>query len=276
LSRLIAFGSSQPTLTAHALYPFRNLFRGKAHEGPYSWGLALTRPPDEIEHKRRPMQLDELDLFETVQHWHPEYGLAHIQVTREQRAPGDIAPFRYRNWFFTMLGGSSRHALVRQWLQSSIKGDLRWNIPGNTEQELVFHLFLVFLKETCQLGACAPDPRAVASALAQTYRNWRQFARDIEAESIPAVLSVTNGRFLMTFCSQDDIGGYRHVQGIHDPCPYCRDHIHREDRENTHPLLETLLVVGDLGTRPSQVGLTPIPRETVLFYQHDHLEWLPV
>jgi hypothetical protein len=276
LSRVIAFGSSHPALTAHALYPYRNLFRRKAHEGPHSWGLSLTRPPDEIEHKRRPMQLDELDLYETIQHWHPEYGLAHLRVTQEQCPPGDIAPFRYRNWFFSMLGGSSRHALVRQWLQSSIKGDLRWNIPGNTEQELVFHLFLVFLKETCQLGAGAPDHKAVASALVQTYRNWRQFARDVEEEFIPSVLVVSNGRFLMAYCSRDEIGGYRHVQGIHDPCPYCRDHVHREDRENTHPLLETVLVVGDLETQPAQLGLTPIPRDRVLLCQAGRLEWLPV
>ncbi|MBU1070250.1 hypothetical protein KJ975_11850 [Myxococcota bacterium] len=276
MTRIIALGSSQPALTAHALYPYRNLFRGKAHEGPYSWGLAMCRPPDEIEHKRRPLQMDEVDLFETIQHWHPEYGLAHIQIAHESRPPGDISPFRYRNWFFSMLGGSSRHARMKEWLQSSIKGDLRWNIPGNTEQELVFHLFLVFLKETCQLGAYDCDHQAVAIALAQTYRNWRQMARDVEEELIPAVLTVTNGRMLMAYCSQDDIGGYRHVQGIHDPCPYCRDHIHREDRENTHPHLDTVLIVGDLQTAPAARGLSPIPRDQVLFYHSNHLEWIPV
>ncbi len=276
MNRIMAFGSSHPGLTAHALYPYRNLFRGKAHEGPFSWGMAMCRPPDEFDLKRRPLHMDSVDLFETIQHWHPEYGLAHVHVTSEQRSPNDIPPFRYRNWYFTMLGGSSRHARVREWLQSSIKGDLRWNIPGNTEQELVFHLFLVFLKETCQLGNYNPDRNSVATALVQTYRNWRLMARDVEEEFIPSVFMVSNGRFLMTYCTKENIGGYRFVDGIVGPCPYCRDHVHREDVETTHPQLNTLLVVGDLDTPPTQTGLTPIPTDQVLFFSRNELEWIPV
>lgn len=275
---LLAFGASHPHLTAHALYPYRHLFRKSAHEGPYAWGTAMCRPPDEIEHKRRPLHMDAIDLYETVQHWHPEYGLAHFEVSRTSRSPQDVAPFRYRNWFFAMLGGSSRPTRIREWLQSAIKSDLRWNIPGNTEQELVFQFFLVFLKETCQLNTYDLDPGAVALALVQTYRNWRRFARDIENEETPVVFCVSNGRFLLTYCSMENIGGYRFIEGMQTPCPYCRDHHPPEFDEiaRTHSDLHAILVYGDLTTPPAEHGLTSIPPDRVLFYQARKLEWIPV
>lgn len=277
IETLLAFGTSHPHLMAHALYPYRRLFQKSAHEGPFSWGTAMCRPPDEIEHKRRPLHMDAIDLYETLQHWQPEVGMAHFEVSRTSRNPNDVSPFRHRNWFFAMTGGSSRPNRVREWLQSAIKGDLRWSVPGNTEQELVFQLFLVFLKETCQLNAYDPDHACVASALAQTYRHWRHLARGVEDEETPAVFCVSNGRFLATYCSMDNIGGFRLIEGMPQNCPYCRDHHpDADERERNHPDLHALVVLGNLRTPPAEYGLAAIPRDRVLFYQGRRHEWIPV
>src|SRR6201999_2340311 len=107
---------------------------------------------------------------------------------------------------------------------------LQRNLHGQTDSELLFHLFLTRLHESGQINSPdAPDVRLVdaQAALHRTLRRLDERLRehgaiDREAHARFGALAVANGRFLMLAARGTPIAA-AYTDGIRD-CAVCRVH----------------------------------------------------
>ncbi len=265
MERVFGFSSGNPSLSLHGLYPFRNAL-GARDEEMFTWGLGYHLPPDGLELKRRPQHMQEVSFFHELEGRAVCSAMGHVRSADGEVMPVDVQPFRFKHWLFAMLGGSGRHMAIRDWLLGALPPFLKRNIRGSTEAELVFGLFLSFLKESRAMYSVDTPPEVYAAALASTYDTWRLYAADAGGDVPRAVLLASDGRRLVALSSIEDAAGYRVVSGVTD-CPYCRDHASYGAEPKDHPDLRVTLVLADSVTAPRDWGLTPLPPDRVLVAQ---------
>ena len=77
-------------------------------------------------------------------------------------------PFRYRQWLFANTGTIQGFSELRERLSGSLPEFLRRDVRGETDSELLFHLFLSFLHDAGQLAEALVEPAATRAALRST------------------------------------------------------------------------------------------------------------
>src|SRR6185312_6094087 len=71
-------------------------------------------------------------------------------------------PFRYRQWLFAQTGTLSQFDSIRDRLMASVPEFLRGGIRGETDAEILFHVFLSFLHDRGRLTEAQVDHHLVA------------------------------------------------------------------------------------------------------------------
>ena len=174
-------------------------------------------------------------------------------------------PFRYHDWFFSMIGGSERESIIRSWLSGTLPPFLKRNLRGNSEQEHVFHLFLSYLYDAGIINAYQYPNEALANALARTHETWQLFLQDAGIANPRCAFVLTNGRMILAMASHDDIMGYKSITGLKG-CPYCRDHSHGDEGAKDHIDLRATFLMADLDLAPQEFGLAPLPSGKLLLF----------
>jgi glutamine amidotransferase len=77
-------------------------------------------------------------------------------------------PFRYRQWLYAQTGTVSEFDQVRERLVASVPEFLRSGIRGDTDAEVVFHVFLSFLHDAGRLGDGPVEGALAREALRST------------------------------------------------------------------------------------------------------------
>ena len=83
-------------------------------------------------------------------------------------------PFRYRQWLFAQTGTVSEFDQVRERLIASVPEFLRSGIRGETDAEVVFHVFLSFLHDAGRLNDGQVERRDGARGAAVDARRRRR------------------------------------------------------------------------------------------------------
>jgi hypothetical protein len=276
MEKVFAIASSHPNLCRHSIYPYRTILKYEPEQGPYSWGFAYnSKPPLEISSKRRPNHLDGVNFFETLKHHPVALGMGNIKSSKKNSSLNNTMPFRYRSWFFSMTGKNHENQKINNWLSGTLPPFLKRNIQGNSEQELVFHLFLSYLYDSGLINAYDFPISDIISAICKTCDTWQLFCKDTGEEESPGVFIISNGRFLLVMASHDNIAGYKYIDGIHNFCPYCRDTSYDEAPPRTHEDLKTLFVLGDLETNPREYGLSPVQKDKILVFHKNQFSVQP-
>jgi glutamine amidotransferase len=74
-------------------------------------------------------------------------------------------PFRYRQWLFAQAGSVVSFDRVRDRLVATVPEFLRSGIRGDTDAEVLFHVFLSFIHDAGRLGGGWVDPALIGAAL---------------------------------------------------------------------------------------------------------------
>ncbi len=148
MARLLGFIANRPDLcNRFAEWERTALVASCAEEEAWGWGIGFFQS-GEILLKRRPLDdsssLDAADMISDVR---SDIIIGHIRrATVGELRTDNTHPFRYRQWLFANKGTVSS-VDVRTELHASLPSFLKRGLRGDTDSELLFHLFLSFLHD---------------------------------------------------------------------------------------------------------------------------------
>jgi glutamine amidotransferase len=140
--------------------------RARSDGGPLGWGLGFFQG-GEVLIRRRPIdEREELDVAKLAADVRADLLIGHVRhATVGALRTENTHPFRYRQWLFAQTGTVSDFDQVRERLVGSVPEFLRSGIRGETDAEVVFHVFLSFLHDAGLLNRDSVDAAPIREAL---------------------------------------------------------------------------------------------------------------
>lgn len=167
MARLVGFIGNRPDLGTRILeHEARHLRVHRKPEAIPGWGVGFYQG-GEFLLKRRPIDdRPEFDLQDMTQGIRADILVAHVRVgTIDTARTENMHPFRYRQWLFAQTGTINAFSKLRERLTDSLPQFLQRDVRGETDAELLFHLFLSFLHDAGQLDRPHVPANTARSAL---------------------------------------------------------------------------------------------------------------
>jgi glutamine amidotransferase len=167
MARLVGFLGNRPDLGSRVIeLEARALSVQRKQNVTPGWGVGFYQA-GEILMKRRPIDdRPVIDLADLVRDVRADTLLAHVRLaTVGAPRTENTHPFRYRQWLFANTGTVEAFARLRGRLAEQLPAFLHRDVRGETDSELIFHLFLSFLHDAGQLDRATVDPPAARQAV---------------------------------------------------------------------------------------------------------------
>jgi glutamine amidotransferase len=181
MARLVGFIANRPDLCNRFAAHEREILRAenKDPERPWGWGVGFFQS-GEILLKRRPIDdQTELHLEDMISDVRGDTLITHIRhATVGSLRTDNTHPFRYRQWMFADTGTVDGFGDIRTKLFESLPAFLRRSLRGDTDSELLFHLFLSFLHDAGRLDNPAVPIDDVFPALKSTLGLLDRLSKD--------------------------------------------------------------------------------------------------
>jgi predicted glutamine amidotransferase len=124
--------------------------------------------------------------------------LGHVrQATVGVLRTENTHPFRYRQWLFAQTGTVSEFERVRERLIQSVPEFLRGGIRGETDAEVVFHVFLSFLHDAGLLGEALVEAPFVRNAIRSTLAVVDGMTAELGKEAAELNIMISNGELVV-------------------------------------------------------------------------------
>jgi predicted glutamine amidotransferase len=216
MARLFAFIANRPDLGARVMAAESTLLEERASDSPLGWGVGFYQG-GEVLLRRRP--IDErpvLPLGDAVHDIRSDVLIGQVrQATVGTMRTENTHPFRHRQWLFAHTGTVAGFPGLRDRLAESIPQFLRRNVRGDTDSELLFHLFLSFLHDSGKLDHPSVDPADVRVALRSCLSLVDRLSAEEGAEATGCNVLVTDGENVIALHGKGNMA-YRLLQGRHD------------------------------------------------------------
>jgi predicted glutamine amidotransferase len=146
MARLFVIIGNRPDLAARALAFEADALRARSSGPPFGWGLGFYQG-GEVLMRRRPIdERQVLDVAKLAADVRADLVVGHVRhATVGALRTENTHPFRYRQWLFAQTGTVLDFEQVRERIVASLPDFLRGDIRGETDAEVVFHVFLSFL-----------------------------------------------------------------------------------------------------------------------------------
>ena len=169
MARLFGIIGNRPDLAARVLAFEAEPLRARAKGTPLGWGLGFYQG-GEVLMRRRPIdERPDIDIAKLAGDVRADLVVGHVrQATIGALRTENTHPFRYRQWLFAQTGTVSEFDQVRERLIASVPDFLRSGIRGDTDAEVVFHVFLSFLHDAGRLSDGPVEGPLVREALRST------------------------------------------------------------------------------------------------------------
>jgi len=167
MARLVGFIGNRPDLGARVIeLEGRALSVRRKSDSILGWGVGFYQG-GEVLLKRRPIDdRAEISLYEMVRDVRADTLVAHVrQATVGAPRTENTHPFRYRQWLFAHTGTVESFSALRNRLVESLPTFLHRDVRGETDSELLFHLFLSFLHDGGLLDRPHVDADVARSAI---------------------------------------------------------------------------------------------------------------
>src|SRR5580698_9847597 len=160
MARLFGIIGNRADLMSRVFAVEGALLRTKAKGVPLGWGLGFYQG-GEVLIRRRPIdEREELDVAALVSDVRADVVIGHVRkATVGVLRTENTHPFRYRQWLFAQTGTVSEFPQIREKLVASVPEFLRGGIRGDTDAEVVFHIFLTCLHDAGLLSDGAVEAR---------------------------------------------------------------------------------------------------------------------
>jgi predicted glutamine amidotransferase len=167
MARLVGFIGNRPDLGARLIeLEGRALNVQRKPDVTPGWGVGFYQA-GEILLKRRPIDdRSEINLADLTRDVRADTLLLHVRLaTVGAPRTENTHPFRYRQWLFANTGTVDSFGRLRGRLAEQLPTFLHRDVRGETDSELIFHLFLSFLHDAGELDRPAVDAPAARRAL---------------------------------------------------------------------------------------------------------------
>jgi glutamine amidotransferase len=224
MARLVGFIGNRPDLGARVIELEGRALNVRrrpekdpgAASTPPGWGVGFYQA-GEILLKRRPIDdRSEISLVDLTRDVRADTLLAHVRLaTVGAPRTENTHPFRYRQWLFANTGTVESFDKLRGRLTEQLPQFLHRDVRGETDSELVFHLFLSFLHDAGQLDRPAVEPAAARRALRGAISLVDGLCAEEGAPPTALNVLVANAEYLVAFHAGAPMG-YRVFAGQRD------------------------------------------------------------
>jgi predicted glutamine amidotransferase len=166
MARLFGIIGNRPDLAARVLAFEAEALRARSKGAPLGWGLGFYQG-GEVLMRRRPIdERPEIDVAKLAADVRADLVVGHVRhATIGPLRTENTHPFRYRQWLFVQTGTVTEFEQVRERLVASVPDFLRGGIRGDTDAEVLFHVFLSFLHDAGRLNEGQVESGLVREAL---------------------------------------------------------------------------------------------------------------
>jgi predicted glutamine amidotransferase len=204
MARLFGIIGNRPDLTARVLAFGADALRARSRGTPLGWGLGFYQG-GEVLMRRRPIdERQELDVAKLASDVRADLLVGHVRhATVGVLRTENTHPFRYRQWLFAQTGTVSGFEQIRERLVASVPEFLRGGIRGETDAEVVFHVFLSFLHDASLLSDAVVEAPQVREAVKSSLAVVDGMTAEVGAEAAKLNIMVSNGDYLVAVHRSD-------------------------------------------------------------------------
>jgi glutamine amidotransferase len=213
MARLFGFVGNRADLGARVLELESKPLKVVAKGTTLGWGIGFYQA-GEVLLRRRPIdERAEIDVASLAKDLRADVLIGHVRAaTVGNLRTENTHPFRYRQWLFAHTGTVDGYGRLRDRVSESLPEFLRRNVRGDTDSELLFHLFLSFLHDAGQLGGGHVDPEATRAALRATLSLIDRLRAEDGGSNHDMNMLVTDGEHMVAMHHSATMG-YRVIKG---------------------------------------------------------------
>jgi predicted glutamine amidotransferase len=217
MARLFGIIGNRPDLAARVLAHESEALRARSKGAPLGWGLAFYQG-GEVLMRRRPIdERPEIDVAGLASDVRADLVVGHVrQATVGALRTENTHPFRYRQWVFAQTGTISEFDNIRDRLGENVPDFLRGGIRGDTDAEVLFHVFLSFLHDAGRLNDGQVESPVMAEALRSCLAVVDGITSEVGAPVANLNLLVSNGDQLVAVHRSDSAMRMRIYSGKGD------------------------------------------------------------
>jgi glutamine amidotransferase len=194
MARLFGMIGNRPDLAARVLAFEAEALRARTKSAPLGWGIGFYQG-GEVLMRRRPIdERREINVAGLAADVRADLVVGHVRhATVGTLRTENSHPFRYRQWLFAQTGTVPDFEQVRDRLVASLPDFLRGGIRGDTDAEVVFHVFLSFLHDAARLSNGQVEPSLIREALRSSLAVIDGMIAEVGSGSSKLNLMVSNG-----------------------------------------------------------------------------------
>jgi predicted glutamine amidotransferase len=198
MARLFGLIGNRPDLGGRVLALESEALVVRSRGSPLGWGLGFYQG-GEVLMRRRPIDdRDEIDLAKLAADVRADILIGHVRsATVGALRTENTHPFRHRQWLFAQTGTLAVFDAIRERLLASVPEFLRGNVRGETDSEIVFHVFLSFLHDAGILNDGTASAATVCEALRSSLAVIEGMAAEVGDGTLKTNLLVSNGDVLI-------------------------------------------------------------------------------
>ncbi len=257
MARLFGFVGNRADLGARVLELENKPLTVVARGTTLGWGIGFYQA-GEVLLRRRPIdERPEIDVSVLAKDLRADVLIGHVRAaTVGNLRTENTHPFRYRQWLFAHTGTIDGVAPLRDRVSDSLPEFLRRNVRGDTDSELLFHLFLSFLHDTGHLATGPVDPSATRAAIGSTLSLIERLRAEEGSTNGGMNLLVTDGEHMVAVHNSASMG-YRVIKGRSDLERLLGDDTLRRIRIPDMATCRFCLIASDFDEEPR--GWTMVP-----------------
>lgn len=216
MTRLFGFIGNRSDFGSRVLDVESEALRTRTRGTRVGWGVGYYQAGEVLLRRRPTDERLEMDIAGLTRDVRTDALVGSVgELSFGEPCTENTQPFRYRNWLFVHGGTVAKFERLRDRLVSTIPDFLRGNLHGETDSELLFHLYLSFLHDEGTLNR-ETTPASCKNALRSTLSLIDSLSREEGApDAGPLGMMVSNGEYLASL-ARDLPMAYRTIDGSHD------------------------------------------------------------
>ncbi len=198
MARLFGLIGNRPDLVGRVLDLESEALVARTRGSPLGWGIGFYQG-GEVLMRRRPIDdREEIQPAKLASDVKADVLVGHVRsATVGALRTENTHPFRYRQWLFAQTGTLPHFDAIRERLLASVPEFLRGNVRGETDSEIVFHVFLSFLHDAGRLDNGSVSPGGVLEALRSSLAVVDGMAAEVGDINEGTNLLVSNGDLIV-------------------------------------------------------------------------------
>jgi predicted glutamine amidotransferase len=217
MARLFGIIGNRPDLAARVLAFEAEPLRARSKGTPLGWGLGFYQG-GEVLMRRRPIdERPDIDVARLAGDVRADLVIGHVRhATVGALRTENTHPFRSRQWLYAQTGTVPGFDQVRERLVASVPEFLRGGIRGDTDAEVLFHVFLSFLHDAGRLADGQVEPALVREALRSSLAVVDGMTAEVGGEAAKLNMMVSNGDLMVAVHRSDAVMRLRVLAGKAD------------------------------------------------------------